>query len=228
MSHPPATPPRWRTPTLLLLLFALPIFGSIYRLFTLAFAQVTGLVDPTIAHIASNPLPMALHAAGGAIFCTLGAFQFRSQPTPAARKWHRYAGRVTAVAGFTFALSGLWCLWAYPAQSDSAAAVLPIRAIACIAIAATLTLGIKSAMRRNIKAHRTWMIRTVAITAGPVTQAYMLLIAEVFWGGASQFVQGLLILLSWLVSISIGEWIILRPATHLSEMFKTPHRTTAK
>lgn len=228
MSHPTTAPPRWRTPALLLLLFALPIFGSVYRLFTLAFAQVTGLVDPTIAHIVSNPLPMALHAAGGATFCTLGAFQFRSQPNPAARSWHRYAGRVTAVAGFTFALSGLWCLWAYPPQSDSAAAVLPIRAFACIAIVATLTLGIKSAMRRKIKAHRTWMIRTVAIAAGPVTQAYMLLIAEIFWGGASQFTQGLLILVSWIITIGIGEWLVSRPSARLSEIFKTPQNLDVK
>lgn len=223
MSSSRTNPPRWRNPTLLLLLFALPILGSGYRLFTIAYSQITGIVDPAMAHIAANPLPMALHAAGGAIFCTLGAFQFQTS-----RTWHRYMGRLTATAGFTFALAGLWCLWAYPAQSESAAATLPIRALACIAIFATLTLAIKSALNRAFKAHRAWMIRTFAITAGPAAQAYMLLAAELFGGNVSQFTQGLLIPLSWIITISIGEWIISRPSARLSEIFKTPKTSTAK
>jgi hypothetical protein len=87
-------------------------------------------------------------------------------------------------------------------------------------MAASLLLGVTAIRRRDIAAHRAWMIRAYAIGLAAGTQAFTEGIAGAIFGTGelrSDLAKGA----GWVLNLAVAEWVIRRPAR------RPPRRTTA-
>jgi uncharacterized membrane protein len=199
-------PRSWPVPAMLVTLAAIPLTAGALRLLQLAGGPA---VMPADHRFAGFPGALVAHILGAAVFALVGAFQF----VPRLRRgsWHRRAGRVVAVAGLVVAVSALWLTLFYAPQPGSGPLLFTLRLIFAPAMAACLGLGFAAIRRRNINAHRAWMMRAYAIGLAASTQAFTEGIGEgIFGTGALQadLSRGA----AWVINLALAEWIIRRPA----------------
>ena len=79
------------------------------------------------------------------------------------------------------------------------------------AMAGFLVLGFNAARRRDIPAHRAWMVRAYAIGLAAGTQAFTEGIGGALWGSGvvrDDLAKGA----GWVINLAIAEWVITRPA----------------
>jgi hypothetical protein len=77
-------------------------------------------------------------------------------------------------------------------------------------MAACLVLGFTAVRRRDIAAHRTWMIRAYAIGLAAGTQAFTEGIGGAIFGSgvlAADLAKGA----GWLINLAVAEWALRRP-----------------
>ena len=84
---------------------------------------------------------------------------------------HRMAGRVAAVAGVLFSLTGLMLPFVMPARPFGERAFMTT--FSCL-FPILLGCGIVAARRHDLAAHRRWMLRVTAGALGPLTQRVIL------------------------------------------------------
>jgi hypothetical protein len=80
-------------------------------------------------------------------------------------------------------------------------------------MAACLVLGVTAARRRDIAAHRAWMIRAYAIGLAAGTQAFTEGIGGAIFGTgvvATDLAKGA----GWMINLAVAEWALRRPASH--------------
>jgi hypothetical protein len=78
-------------------------------------------------------------------------------------------------------------------------------------LAACLVLGVTSIRRRDVRAHRAWMIRAYAIALGAGTQPFTQGFGEALFGSGD--LRGdLAKAAGWVVNLAVAEWAIRRPA----------------
>lgn len=193
-----------------LLIAALPSLTGVVILSDLVTGSASPLSEPAdAARRAAYPAALWLHILGGAGFGLLGLLQFSARLR---RRWpglHRWSGRVLVTGGAGLALSGLWMNVVYPNPIDS---LLHdgLQTLASVALLACLALGVRAILRRQIAAHRGWMMRAYALCLGAGTQTLLLLplfligqmppvlVVDMVFGGA------------WLVNLAVAEWLIRR------------------
>ena len=125
--------------------------------------------------------------------------------------WHRRAGRVLAVAGLLVAVSALWMTLFYEAQPGTGDLLYVLRLVFGSAMAACLVLGFTAVRRRDIAAHRAWMIRAYAIGLAAGTQVFTEGIGGAIFGTgvlAGDLAKGA----GWVINLAVAEWAIRRPA----------------
>ena len=110
-----------------------------------------------------------------------------------------------AVAG-----SGLWMTLFYP-DAPGGAVLWTVRLVAGSTMATCLILGITAIRRRDVAAHRAWMIRAYALAVAAGTQAFTQGIGEGLFG-TSDLSTALSVTSGWVVNLAVAEWIIRRPA----------------
>jgi uncharacterized membrane protein len=192
--------PRWRVPTALIVLSAVPALAGTVRV-----AQLTGGAQVTEenARFFTAPVPVALHIVGATVYCVLGAFQF--VPSLRRRTWHRRSGRVLVLCGLTAALSGLWLTVFFPNPDGDL--LNAFRVVFGSAMAIAIVLGLTAIRRGNVVTHRAWMVRAYAIGLGAGTQAVVL----GFWfaaaGPPSTTVRELLVGAGWVINLTVAEWL---------------------
>lgn len=200
--------PRWRVPAALIALSAVPVLGGAFRV-----AQLSGAAaaTPDSARFFAAPVPVLLHIAGATVYCVLGAFQF----APGLRRspWHRRAGRVLVLCGLVAALSGLWMALFYPLPAHDDSLLTALRLVFGSAMAVAIALGLAAIRRRDVRAHRAWMIRGYAIAQGAGSQAVIIAAWVVAAGEPSGRARALLLGAGWVVNVVIAEWIIRREGT---------------
>ena len=199
-------PRTWPVPVALVALSSIPLTAGILRLLQLAGGPA---VMPTGPRFAGFPGALVAHIVGAAVFALVGAFQF--VPRLRRRSWHRRAGRVVAVAGLVVAVSALWLTLFYDPQPGSGTLLFVFRLVFAPAMATCLVLGFTAIRRRDIAAHRAWMMRTYAIGLGAGTQAFTEGIGEGIFG------HGVLVAdlsrgTAWVINLAIAEWLIRKPA----------------
>ena len=79
------------------------------------------------------------------------------------------------------------------------------------AMAVFLVLGFNAARRRDIPAHRAWMVRAYAIGLAAGTQAFTEGIGSALLG-TGEVRDDLAKGAGWVINIAIAEWVITRPA----------------
>jgi hypothetical protein len=206
----------WLVPPALLVLSAIPLTAG-----TLRLVQLTGGPDviPADDRFAGFPAVLVTHIVGAAVFAVGGAFQFVPGIRRRHRAWHRRAGRVLAMAGLLVAISALWMTLFYEAQPGTGDLLYVLRLVVGSAMAACIVLGFAAVRRRDIAAHRAWMIRAYAIGLAAGTQAFTEGIGGAIFGTgvlAADLEKGV----GWVINLAVAEWAIRRrparrrPARH--------------
>lgn len=223
MSHPTALGTRsaparrpgsrressWRVPVALVALTTIPIVAGSLRLLEIAGGPQ---MLPTNPRIDAFPAPLVLHVIAAAVFTVVGAFQFPARIRRRHCAWHRRAGRVLVAAGLAVAGSGLWMTLSYP-DAPGGALLWTVRLVVGSATATCIILGVTAIRRRDIAAHRAWMIRSYALAVAAGTQAFTQGVGEGIFG-TSDLSTAVSVTSGWVINLAVAEWIIRRPVVH--------------
>jgi uncharacterized membrane protein len=198
----------WPVPVALLALSAIPLMAGTLRLIQLAGGPA---VIPADHRFAGFPVPIVMHIVGATTYALVGILQFVPRFRRRHLAWHRRAGRVLAAAGLLVAISALWITLFYEAQPGTGGLLYVLRLIFGSAMAACLVLGIAAIRRRDIPAHRAWMIRAYAIGLAAGTQVFTEGIGGALFGTgvlAGDLAKGA----GWMINLAVTEWTLRRPA----------------
>lgn len=205
--HRPAGTTGWPVPAALVALSAVPVAAGTLRLIQLAGGPA---VIPADDRFAGFPAALVVHIVGATLYALVGAFQFVPRFRRRHLSWHRRAGRVLAVAGLLVAGSALWLTLFSAPQPGTTALLYVLRLVFGSAMAACLVLGVTAIRRRDVPAHRAWMIRAYAIALAAGTQVF----TEGFGGalvGTGAIRGDVAKAAGWAVNLAVAEWLVRRP-----------------
>jgi hypothetical protein len=207
-THRPTKPTTWLVLAGLLLLGTLPLIFGALRLQALA----TGTpLTPNDARFFASPLPVIIHIVGAAGYALVGAFQFLTGYRRRAFGWHRAAGRVLTVCGLLVALSGLWMTLFYLPSPNSGGLVYAVRVVFGASMVVALWLGFEAIFRRrDVLAHRAWMMRAYALALGAATHIFTGLVESLLVSQQTELSRGLALGAGWVINLLIAEWAIRR------------------
>ena len=190
---------------ILLLATAIPIVTATVTMYQIQTGQLQGVS----IKFAAVPWSLFVHSLGGVLFGLLGPLQFAGVLQRRFGRLHRMTGRVFVAAGLVLALSSLRLLAEFPTPSTWI--LTSARLAAGAGLAAALITALVAVRRRNIARHRAWMIRAYAIGMGAATISFIMLPIYLITGKAVEgYASDLLFVLSWVINLSIAEWVIRR------------------
>ncbi len=196
----------WRIPVALVVLSVVPVVAGSLRLLEVGGGPQ---LLPTNPRIDAFPAPVVVHIVAAALYALLGAFQFSARLRRRRPGWHRTAGRVLVGAGLVVAVSALWLTLAYPG-APGGDLLWTVRLLVGSA-AAGIVLGFTAIRRRDIAAHRAWMIRAYALAVGAGTQVFTQGVGEAVFG-TSELSTALSVSSGWVLNAAVAEWVIRRPS----------------
>jgi uncharacterized membrane protein len=197
----------WRVPVALLVLSVVPVVAGSLRLLEVAGGPQLLPANPRID---AAPAPVVVHIVAASLYALLGAFQFAARLRRRRPHWHRMSGRMLVAAGLTVAGSGLWMTLFYTG-APGGDLLWAIRLLVCSAMAASIVLGFTAIRRRDIAAHRAWMVRAYALAVGAGTQVITQGIGQALFG-TSDLSTAVSISSGWVINAAVAEWVIRRPA----------------
>jgi uncharacterized membrane protein len=194
-------------PAALLALSAVPVVAGSLRV--LAVAGGPDLL-PDNPRIDASPAPLVVHVVAATVYALFGAFQFSARLRRRRPGWHRSAGRVLVGAGLAVAGSGLWMTVFY-GGAPGGVLLWAARLVVASAMAASIVLGFAAIRRRDIAAHRAWMVRAYALGVGAGTQAFTQGIGEAL-AGTGDLSTAVSMSAGWVINLAVAEWAIRRPS----------------
>ncbi len=197
----------WRIPVALVALSLFPVVAGCLRLLEIAGGPHVLPANPRVDAV---PAPVVLHIVAAALYAFLGAFQFSARLRRRRPSWHRRSGRVLVVAGSVVAGSGLWMTLFYTG-APGGDLLWAVRLVVGSAMAASIVLGFAAIRRRDIAAHRAWMVRAYALAVGAGTQVFTQGTGQALFG-TSDLSTALSISSGWVINAAVAEWAIRRPA----------------
>jgi uncharacterized membrane protein YozB (DUF420 family) len=213
----------WPVPVTLVALSAIPVTAGTLRLIQLAGGPA---VIPADHRFAGFPLPLVMHIVGATVYALVGILQLVPRFRRRHLTGHRRAGRALAVAGLLVAVSALWMTLFYEAQPGTGDLLYLLRLAFASAMATCLVLGFTAVRRRDIAAHRAWMIRAYAIGLAAGTQAFTEGIGGAIFGTgvlAADLAKGA----GWVINLAVAEWAVRRPAGRRPALLTGPRRAGA-
>lgn len=208
----PARPREWPIAAGLLLLALIPAVAGGVRI-----GEIVSDAPETAANarFLQMPLPVVLHILGALVYSVLGAFQLLPGLRRKHLRWHRFAGRYLLVpAGLVVAVSGLWMTADYAVPAVDRGALQISRYVVGVLMVAFLVLGVTTVLRRDIPAHRAWMIRAYALAAGAGTQVLTSAPFLVIFGTPDAFWRTVQMDAGWLINVVVAEMVIARGRGH--------------
>ena len=196
----------WRAPLALVALITFPLVAGTLRLVELGGGPV---LLPTNPRIDASPIPLVVHVLAAAAYGIGGAFQFSARLRRRQLVWHRRTGRILVGAGLVVAGSGLWMTLCY-VDAPGGGLLWFVRLVVVSVMAACLVLGVAAVRRRDVRAHRAWMIRAYALGVAAGTQVITQGVGEAAFG-TSNLSTALSVSAGWIVNIVAAELIIRRP-----------------
>jgi uncharacterized membrane protein len=197
----------WGVPAALVALTLVPLIAGSLRVLEIAGGPHILPANPRIDAV---PAPVVVHITSAALYAILGAFQFSARLRRRRPNWHRRSGRLLVGAGMLVALSGLWMTLFYTG-APGGDLLWAVRLLVGTAMAASIVLGFTAIRRRDIAAHRAWMIRAYALAVAAGTQAFTQGIGEALFG-TSDLSTALSISSGWVINAAVAEWVIRRPS----------------
>jgi uncharacterized membrane protein len=212
----------WRVPLALVTLCVIPLVAGSLRVLEVAGGPQ---LLPSNPRIAASAAPLVLHVLAAAIFAVVGAFQFPARLRRRHLGWHRRAGRVLVGAGLVVAGSGLWMTLFY-ANAPGGELLWTVRLVVGSAVATSIVLGFLAVRRRDIAAHRAWMIRAYALAVAAGTQTVTQGIGGGLFG-TGELSTGLSLSAGWVINAAVAEWVISRRTTTRPHPARTPASSAA-
>jgi uncharacterized membrane protein len=212
----------WPVPAALVALSVIPLAAGSLRLVQLAGGPA---LMPADDRFGGFPAALVIHILGAATFAVVGAVQFAPRFRRHHRTWHRRAGHLVTGAGLAVAGSALWLTLVYEAQPGTGQLLYVLRLMFASAMAASLLLGITAIRRRDIAAHRAWMIRAYAIALAAGTQTFTEGIAGAIVGTGElrmDMAKGA----GWIINLAVAEFTIRRPARRRNRRHSRTTTTT--
>lgn len=204
----------WAVPAALVALSLVPVIAGSLRVLEIAGGPQ---MLPTNPRIDAVPAPVVVHILAAAVYAFLGALQFSARLRRRRPKWHRRSGRLLVGAGMLVALSGLWMTLFYTG-APGGDLLWAVRLLVGTAMAASIVLGFTAIRRRDIAAHRAWMIRAYALAVAAGTQAFTQGIGEGLFG-TSDLSTALSVSSGWVINAAVAEWVIRRPSTRRARTY---------
>jgi uncharacterized membrane protein len=127
--------------------------------------------DTSYEGMFNYPAWSTIHFVPALLFVVILPFQLWPGSRRRYPRLHRIAGRMAAVAGVLFSVSGLVLPFVMPARPFGERAFMTT--FACL-FPVLLGCGVVAARRRDFAAHRRWMLRVTAGALGPLTQRVIL------------------------------------------------------
>lgn len=196
----------WQTAAALVLLSAIPLTAGTLRLVQLAGGRE---IMPADERFGEFPLALVVHIVGAAVYALVGTLQILPRFRRRHLTWHRRSGRMLTVAGLLVAMSALWMTLTYAPQPGSGDLLYVARLVFASAMAGCLALGFAAVRRRDIAAHRAWMVRAYAIGLAAGTQAFTEGIGGAIFG-TGVIAADLQKSSGWVINLAIAEWAIRR------------------
>lgn len=203
--RPAGGPSSWGLPVALVGLSLIPVAAGVLRIVEIAGGPQ---ILPANPRVDASPAPMVLHLVAAATYALGGAFQFSPRLRRRHPGWHRKAGRVLVGAGLVVAVSGMWITLLFPG-APGGAWLWTVRLIVSSAMGASLALGLTAIRRRDIAAHRAWMIRAYALGLGAGTQVFTETIGEAALG-TGDMSKAASLTAGWIINAIVAEWAIRR------------------
>lgn len=192
-------------------LLALTLVPSVAGAFRVGEIAAGAPTTETNARFMEMPLPVVVHIVAALVYSGIGAFQFLPGLRSRRIGWHRFAGRYLLVpAGVVVALSGLWMTAFYDVPPIDGTALQLSRYVVGVLMLAFLALGVRAALRREIGAHRGWMIRAYALAMGAGTQVLTSAPFAILFGAPDEFWRLVQMDAGWLINLVVAEAIIRR------------------
>jgi uncharacterized membrane protein len=195
----------WRVPLALVALTIFPVVAGSLRLLEIAGGPH---LLPDNPRIDAFPAPVVVHIVAVTLYALFGAFQFSAWLRGRRPNWHRRSGRMLIAAGMTVAVSGLWLTLFYP-DAPGGDLLWAVRLLVGSAVGVSIILGFTAIRRRDIPAHRAWMIRAYALAVGAGTQTLTQGIGEALFGTSALSIA-LSMTSGWAINATIAEWVIRR------------------
>jgi len=144
------------------------------------------------------------------LFCALAPLQFSSRIRTRFPRWHRIGGRVAILAGVLFGITALPMLG--PAPEGVGWLRYGGLAFAAVGFSASVLLAFATIRRRDIRAHRTWALRAVAIGLMGASRVLLETFAWLILGHVSEFTGGVVLWLAIIMNLLIVELHLRRNA----------------
>jgi uncharacterized membrane protein len=206
----------WGVPAALIVLSLIPVIAGSLRVLEVAGGPHLLPANPRIDAV---PAPLVAHILGAVVYAILGAFQFSAGMRRRRPNWHRRSGRLLVGAGMLVALSGLWMTLFYT-DAPGGDLLWAVRLLVATTMAACIVLGVTAIRRRDITAHRAWMIRAYALAVAAGTQPFTQGIGEATFG-TSELSTALSVSSGWVINAVVAEWLIRRPSLRRARRART-------
>jgi len=206
----------WGVPAALVVLSLIPVIAGSLRVLEIAGGAYLLPANPRIEAV---PAPVVVHILAAALYALLGALQFSARLRRRRPKWHRRSGRLLVGAGMLVALSGLWMTLFYTG-APGGDLLWAVRLLVGSAMVASIVLGFTAIRRRDIAAHRAWMIRAYALAVAAGTQAFTQGVGEALFG-TSDLSTAVSVSSRWVINAAVAEWVIRRPSTRRARRART-------
>jgi len=195
-------------PLLLLLLTAIPILASVYRLVVLAITPEAGVArfDLLDQRYFSDAAAVTLHVLPGLVFLALGIVQFMPAVRRRSPRLHRWMGRVALLGGLVSAMALYRLAFSLPAMGGLST-ILGTYVFATLMIL-TLVAAFRAIRQRDIARHRAFMIRAFAIGSAVATIRVLGILGEIFLGLSFESSFGLWLWIGMTLHAAIAELIL--------------------
>jgi hypothetical protein len=199
------TAPRVQAPSLLSLKkVVLLIVGGLALYFLYDQARYFVWSEASYGYYWTYRVPLAFHFAGGLVALLTGVFQMWSGLNGSVMRAHPWTGRVYVGAVIVGALGGIGLAFSSVFLGIAWDVALVSLALAWLAVTGTAFLCIR---RRNLKAHKQWMIRSYIVTFAFVT--FRIIVDYVpytaWWGVSNDDMALAMIWPVWVVPLLIYE-----------------------
>ena len=205
----PATAARarrdWWVPASLLVLAFVPAASGAARL-----VDLSGGRTAENARFFDLPAPILVHIVGATTYLLLGALQLWPSFRRARPRWHRWSGRVLVPAGIAGALSGMWMAAFADLPVYDNTALMWLRLLFGSVMVTGLVLGVVAIVRRDVRTHQRWMVRSYAVAQGAGTQALFLGPVVIVAGQPGGAFKAAVMGAAWVVNLLVAEWLVRR------------------
>ena len=160
-----------------------------------------------VYHWEWGPTVFFMHVGLAPVALLLVPFQFWSNLRKRRPRLHRWLGRLYAVSILLSGVAGLIM------GINTEAGIVASWGFICLAVVWLLVTGnaVRLAIQRQISRHKTWMIRSAALTMAAVTLRVYL--PGLAWGFGFETGYTIVAWLCWVPNMIVAEWLIARDPT---------------